>query len=242
MLLERPSTRSDGPATGVAAEEDGLRRVREDGPDGRRGDSPGPEEGGRDPRPSLSDLRARLLRAGTLVWSLLLVAAPAAAEHQPSPADSTAAATAASDSAGGGGPRALATAAWIGAGEVAYGAGLVISWERHDLEVDIRDGVRYATRPFRGPESDFECLPRDACLPGEISHYVTWTAMGALARLRGHDPLEAWLLSGVWGNWWWEYVVEGTFERPSGHDLVINAGSAAVGVAIGELIRRIADG
>lgn len=220
MLLEGPLPRSDVPAAGDAAE--GRARRRE-------------------PRSPLHAVRDFLLRAGTLVWALLLVASPAAG-HQPSPAHGSGAAAAPSDSAGGGGPHALATAAWIGAGEVAYGAGLVISWERNAPEVDLRDGLRYAARPFRGPKRDFGCLPRDGCMPGELSHYVTWTTMGALARLRGHDPLEAWLLSGVWGNWWWEYVVEGTFERPSGHDLVINAGSAAVGVAIGELIRRIADG
>lgn len=90
--------------------------------------------------------------------------------------------------------------------------------------------------PFGSPKSNFECLP---CFREEWSHYVVWGGLGAAARQRGHGPLEAWLLTGVGANVWWEYVVEGLAQPPSGRDLLINAGSAALGVAVWEAARAV---
>lgn len=130
------------------------------------------------------------------------------------------------------GPSAWTDAAWIAGGAVAYelGANAVNLTEWHE-------GRTYGwPDPFQSPSNDYGCLP---WCPAETSHYVTWAGLGATMSLRGHSPVEAWLLSGVWANVVWEFLIESTYTRPSGHDIVINAGSAAVGVGLGELVDAI---
>lgn len=129
-------------------------------------------------------------------------------------------------------PSVVEDAAWVAGGAVIYELGAnalnVTEWHR---------GRAYSwPDPFQAPTSDYGCLP---WCESEISHYVSWAALGAGMTLRGHDPLKAWALSGGFANLWWEFVVETTYTRPSGHDLMINAGSAAVGVAATEAIEAI---
>ena len=144
------------------------------------------------------------------------------------------------------GPSALGTAAWIAGAEAVWVAGTeglnVVSYHRGERPWRLRRVLDNVTDPWGAPVRDFECLPRDGCLPEEWSHYVTWTAMGALVRLRGHGAVESWLLSGLWGNWLWEYVAEGGIEPPQGHDLVINAGSSVLGVVLGGWLSGLGDG
>lgn len=128
------------------------------------------------------------------------------------------------------------------AGQYVY-AGLIDlvnlnSWQ-HGKDWSPARAVGYMADPFGAPASDFECLTRNGCWPVEASHYFSWAAMGAAARLAGHGPLESWLLTGVYANWLWEYGVEGMSQRPSGHDLLIDAASAAAGIGLVELGRAV---
>lgn len=112
------------------------------------------------------------------------------------------------------------------------------SWQ-HDKDWSPARAVGYITDPFGAPQSDYACLTRNGCWPVEASHYFSWAVMGAGARLAGHGPLESWLLTGVYANWLWEYGVEGMSQRPSGHDLVIDAVSAAAGIGLVELGKAV---
>lgn len=189
--------------------------------------------------------RVRTLAAGALVWTLSL-ALPAASPAQGAngnggvSGDTTRRAEAAEVADGG--PSAWRTIGWITVGEFGYAAAAdAINLNRHQLgrEWSAKRALGYIVDPFGAPRSDFECLTRNGCLPVETSHYLSWAALGAGARLAGHGPVESFLLTGVFSNWLWEYAVEGTNHRPSGHDLVINAVGSAAGIGLYELAKSI---
>lgn len=143
---------------------------------------------------------------------------------------------------GDGGPNPWETLGWITVGEYVYGVTIDLvnlnQWQ-HDKDWSPGRALGYMTNPFGAPASDFGCLTRDGCWPTEASHYISWAVLGAGARLAGHGALEAWLLTGVYSNWLWEYGVEGMSQRPSGRDLLIDAVSAAAGIGLVELGKAV---
>lgn len=70
-------------------------------------------------------------------------------------------------------------------------------------------------------------VDRDPFFVNYVSHPVTWGGMAGLLRARGHSALEAFAVS-QGHSVLWEYVIEGSFARPSGRDMVTNFVSAAV--------------
>lgn len=129
-------------------------------------------------------------------------------------------------------PSVTGDAAWIAGGAVAWelGCNAINCTEWHK-------GRAYSWPDLsQTPSSDYGCLP---WCEAEVSHYVTWGVLGFAMSAKGHSPLAAWALSGLWANLVWEYGIESTYTRPSGHDLIINAGSAAVGVGLHKLADAI---
>lgn len=64
-----------------------------------------------------------------------------------------------------------------------------------------------------------------------VAHPLSWGAIGYYFRARGHSPGVSLLMS-QGHSVFWEYVLEGTYQRPSGKDLLTNLVSAWLGILI----------
>lgn len=69
----------------------------------------------------------------------------------------------------------------------------------------------------------------DAFIHNRIAHPLSWGGMGYYLRRQGYSRPGALLFTQV-HSVVWEYVIEGSFQKPSGKDLVTNFVSSAVGV------------
>lgn len=69
----------------------------------------------------------------------------------------------------------------------------------------------------------------DAFIHNRIAHPLSWGGMGYYLHRQGYSRPGALLFTQV-HSVVWEYVIEGSFQKPSGKDLVTNFVSSAVGV------------
>lgn len=64
-----------------------------------------------------------------------------------------------------------------------------------------------------------------------IAHPVSWGTIGYYMRRRGHSHRTAFLVS-QGHSLFWEYVLEGAYQKPSGRDLVTNLVSSYLGILL----------
>lgn len=66
-----------------------------------------------------------------------------------------------------------------------------------------------------------------------VAHPLTWGSIGYYLRSRGHSSLSSLLMS-QGHSIFWEYVLEGTYQKPSGADLITNLVSATLGIVLAD--------
>lgn len=108
------------------------------------------------------------------------------------------------------------------------------------LNPDVRRGVftegslSHIARNFRHPieravqggrEDD------DAFIHNRIAHPLSWGGIGYYLRRRGYSRHDALLFTQV-HSIVWEYIIEGSYQKPSGKDLVTNFVSAATAILL----------
>lgn len=64
-----------------------------------------------------------------------------------------------------------------------------------------------------------------------VAHPLSWGAIGYYFRTRGHSPGVSLLMS-QGHSVFWEYVLEGSYQKPSGKDLITNLVSAWLGILV----------
>lgn len=87
----------------------------------------------------------------------------------------------------------------------------------------VRRPIRSAVEGWR--EDD------DPVFTNYVAHPLSWGAIGYYLRSRGHSRTASLLLS-QGHSLFWEYVLEGTYQKPSGKDLVTNLASAWLGIVL----------
>lgn len=87
----------------------------------------------------------------------------------------------------------------------------------------LRRPIRSAVEGWREDDDPF--------FTNFVAHPASWGAIGYYLRSRGHSGTKALLMS-QGHSLFWEYVLEGTYQRPSGKDLVMNFASAWLGIAL----------
>lgn len=97
------------------------------------------------------------------------------------------------------------------------------SWS--NIAANFRDPIGRAIQGARNDDDPFET--------NYIAHPVSWGLVGWWFRSRGHS---------FWGSLamsqghsiFWEYVIEGSYAKPSGKDLITNFASSLLGIALAD--------
>lgn len=80
----------------------------------------------------------------------------------------------------------------------------------------------------------------DSFWTNNVAHPLSWAVVGMYLKERGYSSSSALLLSQL-HSITWEYIIEGSYKKPSGRDLVANlAGSSLAILAVYELSERAA--
>lgn len=95
------------------------------------------------------------------------------------------------------------------------------SWS--NIADNFRDPIGRAIEGARNDNDPFET--------NYIAHPVTWGLVGYFFRSRGHGFLPSLLMS-QGHSVFWEYVIEGSYAKPSGKDLITNFVGAGLGILI----------
>lgn len=127
-------------------------------------------------------------------------------------------------------PGALADQAVVYGATIAYAAayGHVRKqmFEKGSLSKVLSNFRRPIRSAVEGARND-----RDPFETNYIAHPVSWGLVGYYLRSRGH-PFWSSLAMSQGHSVFWEYVIEGSYAKPSGKDLITNLVGAAAGIAL----------
>jgi hypothetical protein len=128
-------------------------------------------------------------------------------------------------------PRVVRDAVVIGSGTVAYSL-LLNPGVRSGLRAEASLAMVLANlalpvhRAVQGARED-----QDSFATNYVAHPVTWGLLGMYLKDRGYSSLGAFAFTQV-HSMWWEYVIEGSYMKPSGNDLVMNFVGAGVAIYV----------